>query len=186
MWWGSRMVGTFLCPWCRYKLVKSFTSAIHCSVEELETHIPPWPSTAPTQGHSVSSNSDCSPPEPTRFLSPWDFPGKNTGIGRHSLLQGILPTQELNPYLLHCKQILYCLSHQGSPTCMHMLEKIFPFCIKTHTRIFIAIKFKMHKKEKKKKQKLQGTVWRTNRTMQCWGKIAPRDYPQWYDIFKKV
>ena len=107
---------------------------------------------------------DCSPPEPTGFLSPWDFPSKNTGIGRHSLLQGLLPTQGLNPYLLHRKQILYRLSHQGSSTCMYMLEKCFPFCIKTRIRIFIAIKFKMHKKEK-----LQGTVWRTNKTMQCWG-----------------
>jgi len=28
-------------------------------------------------------------------------------------LQGIFPTQELNPGLPHCRQILYCLSHQG-------------------------------------------------------------------------
>ena len=35
--------------------------------------------------------------------------------GCHSLLQGIFPTQRLNPGLLHCRQILYCLSHQGSP-----------------------------------------------------------------------
>ena len=33
-------------------------------------------------------------------------------MGSHSLLQGIFPTQGLNPGLLHCKQILYCLSHQ--------------------------------------------------------------------------
>ena len=43
-------------------------------------------------------------------------PGKNTGEGSHSLLQGIFPTQELNPCLLHCRQILYHLSHQGSKT----------------------------------------------------------------------
>ena len=36
-------------------------------------------------------------------------------MGNHSLLQGILPTQGLNPGLLHCRQILYRLSHQGSP-----------------------------------------------------------------------
>ena len=43
------------------------------------------------------------------FLS-WDSPGKNTGVGCHALLQGIFPTQGLNPYLLrllHCRQILY-------------------------------------------------------------------------------
>ena len=45
----------------------------------------------------------------------WNSPGKNTGVSSHSLLQGILPTQRWNPGLLHCMQILYCLSHQGSP-----------------------------------------------------------------------
>ena len=38
---------------------------------------------------------------------------KNTGVGCHSLLQGIFLTQGSNPGLLHCKQILYHLSHQG-------------------------------------------------------------------------
>ena len=44
-----------------------------------------------------------------------DSLGKNTGVGCHALLQGIFPTQGLNPGLPHCRQILYCLSHQGSP-----------------------------------------------------------------------
>ena len=39
--------------------------------------------------------------QPTRLLCPWDFPGKNTGVGCHALLQGIFATQELNPCLLH-------------------------------------------------------------------------------------
>ena len=42
------------------------------------------------------------------------FPGKSTGAGCHSLLQGIFPTQGSNLGLLHCRQILYCLRHQGS------------------------------------------------------------------------
>ena len=42
-----------------------------------------------------------------------DFPDKNTGVGCHFLHQGIFPTQGLNPGLLHCRQILYQLSHQG-------------------------------------------------------------------------
>ena len=46
---------------------------------------------------------DCSP---TRLLCPWDSPGKNTGVGCHALLQGIFPTQGLNPHLLHCRWIL--------------------------------------------------------------------------------
>ena len=40
--------------------------------------------------------------------------GKNTGVGSYSLLQGIFPIQGSNPGLLHCRQILYHLSHQGS------------------------------------------------------------------------
>ena len=53
--------------------------------------------------------------QPTRLLCPWAFPGKNTGVGCHFLLQGIFPTQGSNPGLLHCRQILYQLSQQGSP-----------------------------------------------------------------------
>ena len=45
-----------------------------------------------------------------------DSPGKNTGVGCHALLQGIFPNQGLNPDLLHCRQILYHLSQQGSPS----------------------------------------------------------------------
>ena len=40
---------------------------------------------------------------------------KNTGVDSLSLPQGIFPTQESNQGLLHCRQILYQLSHQGSP-----------------------------------------------------------------------
>ena len=51
------------------------------------------------------------------FFTPWTVcsPGQNTGVGSYSFLQGIFPTQGSNPGLLHCRQILYCLSHQGSP-----------------------------------------------------------------------
>ena len=44
-----------------------------------------------------------------------DYPGKNIEMGCLALLQGIFPTQGSNPGLPHCRQILYCLSHQGSP-----------------------------------------------------------------------
>ena len=53
---------------------------------------------------------------PFRLYSPWNSPAQNTGVGSHSLLQGIFPTQGLNPGLLHCRQILYQLSHQGNPS----------------------------------------------------------------------
>ena len=53
-------------------------------------------------------------PLDTRLLHPWDFLGKSTGVGCHFLLQGIFPTQGSNPGLPHCRQMLYCLSHQES------------------------------------------------------------------------
>ena len=52
---------------------------------------------------------DCSP---TRFLHPWDFPGKSTGVGCHFLLQEIVLIQGLHPGLLHCRQTLYRLGHR--------------------------------------------------------------------------
>ena len=57
--------------------------------------------------------------------SPCNSLGQNTGVGSLSLLQGIFPTQGLNPGLLHCRQILYQLSHKGSP---RILEGVaYPF-----------------------------------------------------------
>ena len=53
--------------------------------------------------------------QPHGLYSPWTSPGQNTGVGSRSLLQEIFPTQGSNPGLLHCRQILYQLSHQGSP-----------------------------------------------------------------------
>ena len=51
--------------------------------------------------------------QPHGLYSSWDSPGQNTGVGSLSLLQGIFPTQGLNPGLLNCRQILYQLSHKG-------------------------------------------------------------------------
>ena len=45
----------------------------------------------------------------------WNYPGKNTGVGCHFLLQEIFLSQGSNPGLLYCRQILYHLSHQRSP-----------------------------------------------------------------------
>ena len=54
-----------------------------------------------------------------------DPPGKNTGVGCHALLQGIFPTQESNQSLLHCRQILDSLSHQGSPWILQWIAYLF-------------------------------------------------------------
>ena len=74
--------------------------------------------------HSVVSDSlgtpmDSSPP---RLLCPWDSPGKNTGVGWHSLPQGILLTQGSNPCFLHWQVEPLPLSHQGSPPPCHHPE----------------------------------------------------------------
>ena len=67
-------------------------------------------------GCSVLSDScnpmDCSPPG---SFAHRDSPAKNTGVGCHALLQGIVPIQGLNPGLLHCRRILYCHCHKGNP-----------------------------------------------------------------------
>ena len=61
---------------------------------------------------SVMSNSL----QPQGLHNPWNSPGQNTGASSISLLQGIFPTQGLNPGLPHCGQMLYQLSHKGSPS----------------------------------------------------------------------
>ena len=62
---------------------------------------------------------------PHEGYSPCNSPGKNTGVGSYSFLQGILPTQGSNPGLLHCGWILCQLSHQGSPRILEWVA--YPF-----------------------------------------------------------
>ena len=64
------------------------------------------------------------------FVTSWSIqsmgsPGQNTGVGSCSILQGIFPTQGLNPGLPNCRQILYQLSHQGSPRILEWVA--YPF-----------------------------------------------------------
>ena len=56
---------------------------------------------------------------------PWNSPGQNTGVGSCSPFQGIFPTQAWNPGLLHCRRILYQLSHKGSKTTLEWVA--YPF-----------------------------------------------------------
>ena len=62
--------------------------------------------------------------QPARLLRPWDSPGKNSGVGCHALLQGIFPTQGLNLGFLHCRRVLYHLSHQESPLLNSYVSKV--------------------------------------------------------------
>ena len=52
---------------------------------------------------------------PHGLYTSWNSPGQNTGVGSLCLLQGIFPNQGSSPHFLHCRQILYQLSYQGSP-----------------------------------------------------------------------
>ena len=73
------------------------------------------------KSHSVVSNSLW----PHGLYSPWNSPGQNTGVGSLFLLQGIFPTQGSNPGLLHCRWVLYQLSHKGSPGILEWVA--YPF-----------------------------------------------------------
>ena len=68
-----------------------------------------------SESESCSVLSDSLRPDGLYIYNSWNSPGQNTGVGNCSLLQGIFPTQGSNPGLLHCRQMLHCLSHQGSP-----------------------------------------------------------------------
>ena len=62
---------------------------------------------------------------PRGLYSPGNSLEQNTRVGSLSLLRGIFPTQGLNPGLLHCRWILYQLSHKGSPRILEWVA--YPF-----------------------------------------------------------
>ena len=76
-----------------------------------------------SQSRSVVSNSL----RPHGLYSPWNSPDQNAGMGSHSLLQGIFPTQGPNPGFPHSRWILYQLSHQGSPGASKVSSILFRF-----------------------------------------------------------
>ena len=80
---------------------------------------------------SVMSNSF----PPHRLYSPWNSPGQNTGVGSCSLVQGIFPSQGLNPDLPHCRQILHQLSQQGSPIYRELSPDISDASGEVHTSV---------------------------------------------------
>ena len=103
--WDVKGVGYIFCP-----QICPMAAFLWCS------HRP-----SPYQGNSESVSgsvgSDSLRPhglQPARLLWPWNSPGKSIGVGCHSLFQRIFPTQGSNLGLLHCRQILYRLNHQGN------------------------------------------------------------------------
>jgi len=81
---------------------------------------------------SCSIMSNCL--QPHGLWSPWNSLGQNTGVGSLSFLPGIFPTQRSNPGLPHCRQILYQLSHKGSPLLAYWvptpddIQHVLPSC----------------------------------------------------------
>ena len=73
---------------------------------------------------------------PPSFSVHGDFPGKNIRVSLHALLQVIFPTQILNPGLQHCRQILYHLSHQGSPFTILGQDKL-AWCQLKHYNLYL-------------------------------------------------
>ena len=73
------------------------------------------------ESHSIV----CDSLRPHGLYSPWNPPGRNTGVGTVFLLQGIFPTQGSNTGLLHYRQIIYQLSHKGSPRILEWVA--YPF-----------------------------------------------------------
>ena len=120
----------FFCCRCYYfSLIKQVVQ-VHCGKKNLKRTNMKWKSTVfPNQnalqlhfGECVSErHSAMSNPLwthgllPIRLLCLWDFPCKNTGVGCHSLLQGLFLTQGSNLGFPHYRQILYQLGHLGSP-----------------------------------------------------------------------
>ena len=98
---GSQRIGH---NWaCTHAITLSFTNILEVKVTQL----------CPTFWDPMDCN-----------LCPWNSPGKNTGVGSHSLLQGNLSTLGSNPDLPHCRQILYHLSHQRiSPNTLKAPQK---------------------------------------------------------------
>ena len=70
----------------------------------------------------LCGHMDCRPPG---FSVHGDSPGTNIGVGCHVLLQGIFTSQGLNPGLPHCRQTLYQLSHQESPSILEWVAYLF-------------------------------------------------------------
>ena len=87
----------------RHRGRRSLGSQRHVS---LEPSSPPHVESELEVKVSQSCPTLCDP-----LYSPWNSPGQNTGVGSLSLCQGIFPIQGLNPGLLHCRWILYQLSH---------------------------------------------------------------------------
>ena len=105
----------FLCGWGTFQIFRNFLYSMHHSLVDNVCLV--------TQSCPTLCNPmDYSPPGSSVH---GDSTGKNNRVGCHALLQGIFPTQRSNPGFPHCRQVLYCLSHQGSPRILEWVATPF-------------------------------------------------------------
>ena len=107
------------------------------------------------------------------LLCPWDFPGKNTGVGWCFLLQRLFLTQGLNLDLLHCRRILYQLSHQGRLVWWSMAKgwiKQLPVHLIHKNRTRLAVRGQGNTSLWRTKTKLRGN--RSRRELTSWWKAG--------------
>ena len=79
---------------------------------------------------------------PHGLYSPWNFPGQSgleNGVGSHSLLQGIFPSQGSHSGFPHCRLILYQLSYQRSLCLVYVCNSIPALQIKTSVRYHLTL-----------------------------------------------
>ena len=107
--WAANRPGPGCCSVAKSCLTLCNPMACSPPVFPVLQYLPEFAQTHLIESVMLCDPMDCSPPG-----CPWNSPAKNTGVGCHSLLRGIFPTQGLNLHLLHCRGILYHLSHQGS------------------------------------------------------------------------
>ena len=123
-WWNSRKCWVQILappPTKQHQCSGTNPGFLSCYQDIMTTFLPGflirwddiWINTLYTTSDSCSGVPDSL--RPHGLYSPGNSPGQNTGVGSHFLLQGIFPIQGSNPGLTHCRQILYQLSHHGSP-----------------------------------------------------------------------
>ena len=145
------------------------------------------------------------------LLCPWDFPGKNTGLGCHFLLQGIFLNQRLNLHLWHWQVDSLPLSYQGSPLLLlllnstsirHFLQTALYYQLTTiliYTKIFLVVSTKIKVLISYKWQTraiLKGDAGQLSRVLHClnhshfytsskwlWFKFIPQQYDTLYKLW---
>ena len=80
--------------------------------------------------------------QPARLLYPWDFPGKNTGVGCHALLQWIFPTQGSNRVsFVSCisRQVLYLQRHLCVISSVQLSRSVMSDSLRPHGPQYVRL-----------------------------------------------